>query len=73
MTLAPNSITKVRVYIYIEGQDIDNFDYAQVGKVIEVAFGFSKQRYTAEEILDTNQDQDLYNALPTAVTPSRTR
>ena len=73
MTLAPNSITKVRVYIYIEGQDIDNFDYAQVGKMIEVAFGFSKQRYTAEEILDTNQDQDLYNALPTAVTPSRTR
>ena len=73
MTLAPNSITKVRVYIYIEGQDIDNFDYAQVGKMIEVAFGFTKQRYTAEEILDTNQDQDLYNALPTAVTPSRTR
>ena len=73
MTLAPNSITKVRVYIYIEGQDIDNFDYAQVGKMIEVAFGFTKQRYTAEEIIDTNQDQDLYNALPTAVTPSRTR
>ena len=73
MTLAPNSITKVRVYIYIEGQDIDNFDYAQVGKMIEVAFGFTKQRYTAEEIIDTTQDQDLYNALPTAVTPSRTR
>ena len=73
MTLAPNSITKVRVYIYIEGQDIDNFDYAQVGKMIEVAFGFTKQRYTAEEIIDTAQDQDLYNALPTAVTPSRTR
>ena len=73
MTLAPNSITKVRVYIYIEGQDIDNFDYAQVGKVIEVAFGFTKQRYTAEEILDTTEDEDLYNALPTAVTPSRTR
>ena len=73
MTLAPNSITKVRVYIYIEGQDIDNFDYAQVGKMIEVAFGFTKQRYTAEEIIDTTEDQDLYNALPTAVTPSRTR
>ena len=24
MTLAPNSITKLRVYIYLEGQDIDN-------------------------------------------------
>ena len=55
MTLAPNSITKVRVYIYIEGQDIDNFDYAQVGKMIEVAFGFTKQRYTAEEIIDTTE------------------
>ena len=73
MTLAPNSITKVRVYIYIEGQDIDNFDYAQVGKMIEVAFGFTKQRYTAEEILNTTDDEDLYNALPTAVTPNRTR
>ena len=43
------------------------------GKMIEVAFGFTKQRYTAEEIIDTTEDQDLYNALPTAVTPSRTR
>ena len=41
--------------------------------MIEVAFGFTKQRYTAEEILNTTEDEDLYNALPTAVTPSRTR
>ena len=32
MTLAPNSVTKVRVYVYIEGQDIDNYDFASLGK-----------------------------------------
>ena len=46
MTLAPNSITKVRVYIYLEGQDIDNYDFAQLGKSIKVNFGFTKERYT---------------------------
>ncbi|MDD2504934.1 MAG: hypothetical protein PHF21_01525 [Bacilli bacterium] len=44
MSLAANSITKVRVYIYIEGQDIDNYDFAQIGKAISVQFGFTKQR-----------------------------
>ena len=24
--LTPNSVTKIRVYIYIEGQDVDNYD-----------------------------------------------
>ena len=28
ITLAPNSITKVRIYVWIEGQDIDNYDFA---------------------------------------------
>ncbi len=45
MTLAPNSITKVRVYIYLEGQDIDNYDWAIDGKQIAVEFGFTKQIY----------------------------
>ncbi len=49
MTLAPNSITKVRVYIYIEGQDIDNYDYAAIGKRISVHFGFTKDRLTEED------------------------
>ena len=48
MSLAPNSITKVRVYIFIEGQDIDNYDFAQLGKQISVKFGFTKERYTGE-------------------------
>jgi hypothetical protein len=50
MTLAPNSITKVRVYIYIEGQDIDNYDFASIGKKISVAFGFTKERFTDDDI-----------------------
>ena len=50
MLLAPNSITKVRVYIYIEGQDIDNFDYSSEGRQIKISFGFSKERLTTEDI-----------------------
>ena len=50
MTLAPNSITKVRVYIWIEGQDIDNYDFAQLGKQISVSFGFTKERYEETDI-----------------------
>ncbi len=49
-TLAPNSITKVRVYVYLEGQDIDNYDFAQIGKRISVKFGFTKERFTANDI-----------------------
>lgn len=50
ITLAPNSITKVRVYVYIEGQDIDNYDLAQIGKKISVNFGFTKQRFNEEDV-----------------------
>jgi hypothetical protein len=50
MTLAPNSITKVRIYIYIEGQDVDNYDFAIVGKKIAVKFGFTKERFTEDDI-----------------------
>ena len=52
MTLAPNSITKVRVYVYIEGQDVDNYEFAQLGKAIQVNFGFTKERYTNEDYTD---------------------
>jgi hypothetical protein len=50
MTLAPNSITKVRIYVYIEGQDVDNYDFASIGKQISVKFGFTKQRMTEDDI-----------------------
>ena len=65
MTLAPNSVTKVRVYVYIEGQDVDNYDFASLGKQISVNFGFTKERFTAEDIEykendDVDLDDDLY-------------
>ncbi|MDD3048660.1 MAG: DUF5011 domain-containing protein [Bacilli bacterium] len=50
MTFAPNSITKVRIYIYIEGQDVDNYDFASIGKKIAVKFGLTKERFTEDDI-----------------------
>lgn len=50
ISLAPNSITKVRVYIWIEGQDVDNYDFASLGKKISVNFGFSKEQLYGEDI-----------------------
>ena len=50
ITLAPNSITKVRVYVYIEGQDVDNYDFASLGRKISVAFGFTKERFFDEDV-----------------------
>jgi hypothetical protein len=44
--LAPNSVTKLRVYIYLEGQDIDNYDLGTYGKDIEIMFGFTKDKYS---------------------------
>ena len=63
MTLAPNSITKVRVYIYIEGQDIDNYDFASLGKKISVNFGFTKERFT-----ETDVSYDSANSPSTNIT-----
>ncbi len=54
MTLAPNSITKVRVYVWIEGQDVDNYDFSVIGKQIVVGFGFTKERFTEEEAQGLN-------------------
>ena len=51
MTLAPNSVTKVRVYVWIEGQDIDNYDFSSLGKEISVNFGFTKERFETSEII----------------------
>ena len=50
ITLAPNSITKIRVYVYIEGQDVDNYDFASLGKQIKVNFGFTKERFFGSDI-----------------------
>ena len=56
MRLAPNSITKVRVYIYLEGQDVDNYDFAQLGKQITVNFGFTKERFDGEDVGHTGPE-----------------
>lgn len=42
--LAANSITKLRVYIYIEGQDVDNYDLISKGKGVKINFGFTKDQ-----------------------------
>jgi len=50
MSLAPNSITKVRVYIWLEGQDIDNYDFASLGKQVAINFGFTKERFKEGDV-----------------------
>jgi len=66
MTLAPNSITKIRVYVYIEGQDVDNYDFASIGKKITVNFGFTKERFEPTDIdYDANGGPDLTPAYDT--------
>ncbi len=46
--LAPNSITKIRVYIWLEGQDLDNLDYMGDSKKLLINFGFTKDIYEEE-------------------------
>jgi len=43
--LAGNSITRVRVYIWLEGQDPDNYDIIAKDNNVSVKFGFTKDRY----------------------------
>ena len=43
--LAANSITKVRVYIYLEGQDVDNYDLITKGQSVDIKFGFTKDKF----------------------------
>ena len=47
--LNPNSITKIRVYVYLEGQDVDNYDLGTYGKDIEIMFGFTKDKHSLAE------------------------
>ena len=63
ITLAPNSVTKVRIYVYLEGQDVDNYDFASLGKKISVAFGFTKERYYGDDI-DYNTEDPKGPTLP---------
>ena len=46
--LAGNSITRVRVYIWLEGQDPDNYDIISKDTNVSVKFGLTKDRYDLE-------------------------
>lgn len=43
--LAGNSITKVRVYIWLEGQDIDNYDLITKDQEVRINFGITKDKF----------------------------
>ena len=73
MSLAPNSVTKVRVYIYLEGQDIDNYDFASIGKQISVKFGFTKERFTEDDINYNGPDLNQGAGPITGDTPAARR
>lgn len=45
-SIAANSITKIRVYIWLEGQDIDNNSLAFKGNKISMHFAFTKDRFS---------------------------
>ena len=47
--LAGNSITKVRVYIWLEGQDVDNYDIITKNSDLVINFGLTKDRYGLNE------------------------
>lgn len=68
MRLAPNSITKVRIYVYIEGQDIDCYSWSQIGKRISVRFGFTKERLTEEDIEYGGPNTDEHDNTPPVIT-----
>lgn len=55
--LAPNSITKVRVYVYLEGQDVDNYDLTSYGKTIKINFSFSKSK--ASDIQEPGPEENV--------------
>jgi hypothetical protein len=64
----PDGVTKARVYVWIEGQDIDNYDFASIGKQISVNFGFTKERFTEDDFgyngPDNNQGQGPLDDIP---------
>lgn len=45
LRIAGDSITKVRVYIWLEGQDIDNYDIVTWDSQVNINFGFTKDRF----------------------------
>ena len=50
--ISPASVSKIRIYIWIEGQDVDNFDLSRIYNNVKIKFGFTKDQY---DIADLNQ------------------
>ena len=49
-TIAPNKISKVRVYVWLEGGDVDCTNYASHGGGIDVTIGLIKDATTGPEV-----------------------
>ena len=45
LKIAGNSVTKIRVYIWLEGQDVDNYDLIVNDANVAIKFGFTKDKY----------------------------
>lgn len=63
--LAPNSITKIRVYVYLEGQDVDNYDLGIIGKKISITFGFTKDKFdTMDDVPEVEEEDEIPSEEP---------
>lgn len=71
MSLAPNSITKVRVYIWLEGQDIDNYDFASLGQKVAINFGFTKEQFINDKNSTEPNDEFDYDGPDVNITDQK--
>ena len=56
LELPGNSITKVRVYIWLEGQDVDNYDLITKNQSLNINFGFTKDRFGLDTVNNNQID-----------------
>ncbi len=45
LKLAGNSVSKVRIYVWLEGQDIDNYDLITGDSGVKINFGLTKDKF----------------------------
>jgi len=46
----------VKVYIYLEGQDIDNLDFGSVDDNLHITFGFTKDVISSNTYVQTKNE-----------------
>lgn len=67
LKIAPNSVTKIRVYIWLEGQDIDNLEYdANENYLLKFSFGFTKDMFELDATQATAAPSESPSASPSA-------